>query len=335
MKKSVAISIHVGFWSIIWILFFTIIYLIDVSISPEDSISLPNRMVHKLVFMVVGYLSIPFYIFFFYTKLIIKKAKFIIYPLLLIVPFYFLHVYWEGNNTYKYIDSLMVLVVICLFAVLGGLFQFFADWFKKNQLRVELEKENYESKFALLRVQINPHFLFNTLHNIDTLIKENQNKASQSLIKLSDIMRYMLHDNQSEHVSFKKELEYIENYISLEKLRIKNQNFINFKIKGDYKGIRIAPMVFIPFIENAFKHSIDSDYENGILIKFTIDKDVIIFVCENYFDNSDSEKDKSHGIGLNTVKKRLELLYPSKHNLVIDKNDTIFKVTLEINVNES
>ncbi len=335
MKKSVVFSIHFSFWCIIGIIFFSIIYLVTKEFSlPGYSIPSDKWRIYKFFLSVIGLIAIPFYISFYYTKLIIKNSVFLIYPLILIVTLYFIHVYWEGNNVYRFVDSLLTIIIIVFFAFLGGLFQFLSDWFKNNKRTQELEKENQKSKLALLRNQINPHFLYNTLNNIDALIKVNHEKASQSLIKLSDIMRYMLHDNQTKLVLFNDELEYIENYISLEKLRIKNQNFINFKIDGNHKEIRIAPMIFIPFIENAFKHSIDSDSENGILINFTVNKNIITFICKNYFDSSDSEKDKSHGIGLNTVMKRLELLYPNKHNLVIDKNDAIFKVTLVIEFNE-
>jgi LytS/YehU family sensor histidine kinase len=198
-----------------------------------------------------------------------------------------------------------------------------------------LEKQNAESNLALLRTQINPHFLFNTLHNIDTLIMDNQAKASKALIKLSDIMRYMLNESHLDHVSLEKELDYIENYISLEKLRIKNPNFVKYTITGDYKEIKIAPMLFLPFIENAFKHSVDTECENGLEISININKNFITLNCENKFDKTYSENDNTHGIGLDTVKKRLELIYPGKHKLKISKNDSLFKAELQIEVNDN
>lgn len=333
MRKSVAFLIHFSFWCIIGIIFFSIMYVATEGFSFSKYSNLSDIWgVYKKIFEAVGLIAVPFYISFYYTKLIIKNSVFLIYPLILIVIIYFAHFYLEGNN--NYIDSLLKILLIVFFVIMGGLFQFLSDWFKNNVKTQELEKENQESKLALLRNQINPHFLYNTLNNIDALIKEDHEKASQSLIKLSYIMRYMLNDKQTELVLFKDELEYTRNYISLEKLRLKNQNFINFNIDDNHEELRVAPMIFIPFIENAFKHSVDSNCENGISINFTINKNIITFICENYIDNLDTEKDKSHGIGLHTVKKRLELLYPNKHNLVIDKNDTIFKVKLVIEVDE-
>jgi LytS/YehU family sensor histidine kinase len=164
---------------------------------------------------------------------------------------------------------------------------------------------------------------------------DNQAKASKALIKLSDIMRYMLNESHLDHVSLEKELDYIENYISLEKLRIKNPNFVKYTITGDYKEINIAPMLFLPFIENAFKHSVDTECENGLEISININKNLISLNCENKYDKTYSENDNTHGIGLDTVKKRLELIYPGKHKLKISKNNSLFKAELQIEVNDN
>jgi len=114
-----------------------------------------------------------------------------------------------------------------------------------------------KSNMALLRSQINPYFLFKTLHNIDTLMHDNQELAPKSLIKLSDIMRYMLTDSKSKLVDLQKEIGLIDNYLSLEKLRLKNEKYIDFNLSGDSMDKKIAPMIMIPFVENAFKHTVD------------------------------------------------------------------------------
>ncbi len=197
-----------------------------------------------------------------------------------------------------------------------------------------LEKENLTSNIALLQSQINPHFLFNTLHNIDSLIYENQEKASKSIINLSDIMRYMLNDAKSDFVKLHKEIEHLENYLSLEKIRLKNEKFLNYSINGNYEGINITPMILIPFVENAFKHSVDSNIENGIEIELRIKNKTLIFTCKNQFDKTVTDKDKIHGIGLDTVKKRLDLIYKNKYNLLINSDNSVFKVDLVLELNE-
>jgi sensor histidine kinase YesM len=338
MKKSVIILIHLGFWCTISIIILIIINLfasiLPIAFPAEDYDPLIDWEMYKTALMITGILAIPFYIFFFYTKLIIKNVKNLIYPLLLIVIYYIGHVIWGENNLNKYIDALMTVAVILLFGLLGGLFQFFTDWFKKNRLKVELERRNYESNFALLRSQINPHFLFNTLHNIDTLIHDNQEKASKSLVILSDIMRYMLKDAKLDFVELQKEIEHLENYLTLEQLRLKNDKFLNYSITGNYNGIKVAPMIMIPFVENAFKHSIDSSIENGIIIGIKIENGMLNFICKNQFDKSETDKDKIHGIGLETVKKRLDLIYKKKYKLSVNSDNSVYKVNLEIELNE-
>jgi len=282
-------------------------------------------------------LLIAFYGSFFFTKIIIRKTVAVVFPIIVIIgliscAILFLILHPSKIEGFLFIEFATIFFI--LMVLLGGLFQFLLAWYKNNQLRIELERQNQESKLALLRSQINPHFLFNTLHNIDTLIKDDPKKASVSLIKLSDIMRYMLREGLSGTVPIEKELEHIENYISLERLRLKNEDFINFTIEGNFKELKIAPMLFIPFVENAFKHSVDSDIDNGINVCFTFLNNTITFICENKFDMSEIDKDKSHGIGLGTVMKRLEILFPNKHNLNIIKENSFFKVRLEINCDE-
>lgn len=337
MKKSVIVLLHIGFWLMIWFLIATLVDLLSTLLSFPTGSQNPVGNITAVILSskLTGLLSIPFYVFFFYSRLIMRNIKYIIYPVILIIVYYIGHIFWGGNNANKFQDALVAVVFITLFGLLGGLFQFFTDWFKKNQLKVELERKNYESNFALLRSQINPHFLFNTLHNIDALIYDNQEKASKSLVKLSDIMRYMLKEAKFEFVELDKEISHLESYLALEKLRIKNEKFLNYSINGEAKGEKIAPMMMIPFVENAFKHSIDSNIDNGILIKIRIINHKLQFLCENIFDKSDIDKDKEHGIGLELVKKRLDLIYKNKYKLSVQKDDSIYKVNLEIELDEN
>ena len=328
MKKSVFVLIHIVFWLIIW--------LVSISLFRLSSFPLqPWNVCLSFTWPVMFLYSIPFYIFFFYAKLILKNIKYLIPLLLLIVPYYFFTLYTHSGFQYKYSNTLLSFSTDLLFGLLGALFQFFTDWFKKNEMKLELERKNNESNLALLRTQINPHFLFNTLNNIDTLIHFNQTKASKSLNMLSDIMRYMLMDAKSDRVELQSEIEHLENYLSLEQLRLKNEKFLNYSISGIASGIRIAPMIMIPFVENAFKHSVDSTIEDGIIIKIAIENDLLNFTCDNHFDKLDTDNDKVHGIGLNTVKKRLDLIYKDKYKLLINSDSFVYKVKLEIKLNEN
>ncbi len=132
-----------------------------------------------------------------------------------------------------------------------------------------------------------------------------------------------------------KEIEYLENYLLPEQLRLKNEKFLNYSITYDNKANKIAPMIIIPFVENAFKHSVDSTIENGIVIKIRLENQVLYFDCENRFDNFEMTKDSIHGIGLDTVKKRLNLIYKNRHKLSINSDNSVFKVNLELKLYEN
>ena len=183
-------------------------------------------------------------------------------------------------------------------------------------------------ELELIKSQINPHFLFNTINNIDVLIAKDAARASAYLNKLSDIMRFMLYETKTEKITLDKELTYIEKYIDLQKIRTSNMNYVNYYVVGDSSNLMIAPMLFIPFIENAFKHTENKKVENAINIKIIIEKEMIIFDCENYYTKETQVKPDQSGLGNELIQKRLTLLYPNKHTLeIINKNNT-YKVKL-------
>lgn len=233
---------------------------------------------------------------------------------------YFKAVFWNYAFFNLYVEIYSIVGV-------ATAIKLFKHWLKNQRVKNELEKQNIKSELALLRNQVNPHFLFNTLNNIDTLITKDKEKASDSIIKLSEIMRYMLYEANSEKVPLEKEIDYLKSYISLQQLRLKKQNFVEFTIQGDYKGRTISPMLFISFVENAFKHGSKITDSPGIRIELIINKQNIQFKITNYFTDN-KNKDKTEGIGLSNVNRRLELLYPDKHQLKITKDKGKFKTYL-------
>ncbi|MBN2572595.1 MAG: sensor histidine kinase [Ignavibacteriales bacterium] len=323
MKKSVIIYIHIFFWIALLATYFISPVLVRY-LSPKEfgTISIYVKLLQP-IFFYVGYLLI---------MKIKSKRNYFLYAIIGVVTSYLI-LFLISKKAFAF--GLAPLSSLFLWTTIGSLFRFFIDWFKKKNDVLVLEKENISSNLALLKNQINPHFLFNTLHNIDALIHDNQDKASKSLIKLSDIMRYMLKDTKTDFVELRNEIVYLENYFSLEGLRLKNENFFNYTISGSCNGYKIAPMILIPFVENAFKHSVDSSIENGIIVKITIENSKLIFNCENQYDNSEADKDKTHGIGLETVQKRLDLIYKNKHKLIINSENSVFKVKLELELNEN
>lgn len=233
--------------------------------------------------------------------------------------------FWNINPFYTLVN---IYTVVGLFAAIK-LTKF---WFRSQQVKKELENKNKTSELALLRSQLNPHFLFNTLNNIDSLIMTNQEKASDAIIKLSDIMRFMLYDASTDTVPLTKEINYLKSYISLQKIRLKEPNFVSFSLEGNCEGKTIAPMLFIPFVENAFKHGQKNVKAPGIKIILTCQTKSVNFEVINNFDETKSyNKDNTQGIGLANTKRRLELLYPGNHELEIIKDDNYFISRLKIN----
>jgi two-component system, LytTR family, sensor kinase len=226
--------------------------------------------------------------------------------------------------------SFNLVVFICLAS--GA--RFAVDWFENQQLKNELEKQNRLSEAALLRSQINPHFLFNTLNNIYSLAYKQDQNTPAAILKLSELMRYMLHEAGEEKVSLAKEVGYIHNYIELQKLRIKNPLQVNFEIQGDYRAQVITPMLLIPFVENAFKHGVSAYNPSEIKFSLQIDSQILKFTAENAIinlqlvNNGTTEK----GIGLQNLQKRLKLLYPEKHAIEINRSQEKYFVSLTLNL---
>ncbi|QXP53185.1 histidine kinase [Cellulophaga sp. HaHa_2_1] len=197
-----------------------------------------------------------------------------------------------------------------------------------------------EAELMLLKAQLNPHFLFNTLNNLYGLSVLKSDKLPELMLKLSDLLRYSLYDTKDAFVPLVKEITYLENYIALEKIRLENQANITFHLDGVISAEKIAPMLCIIFVENAFKHLGNSDkIKSRVLVSLKLRADKLIFSCENSTDELalDTQKlvqdEKNSGIGLKNVEKRLLLLYPDKHSLVISKNEGLFIVTLTLDLN--
>ncbi|NQU52873.1 MAG: histidine kinase [Bacteroidetes bacterium] len=197
----------------------------------------------------------------------------------------------------------------------------------------ELERKTVQSELGILRSQINPHFLFNVLNNIDSLIYEDKEKASNAIFQLSKIMRYMLQESPHEIVKLDKEITYIKDYLDLAKLSFEDPNFLNFSINGSFSDKQISPLLFIPLIENAVKHCNKKSEKPGIQIHFTIEKNYIELKTSNYIKRNDFKlPDNSTGTGLKNVERRLKLLYEENYIFDItqdmDKFDVYLKVPL-------
>jgi len=198
-------------------------------------------------------------------------------------------------------------------------------------------QQEKEAELKLLKAQLNPHFLFNTLNNLYGLSVVKSDKLPSLMLKMSDLLRYSLYDTKETMVPVEKEVTYIENYMALEKIRLEDTTDITLVKEGDLTGFQIAPMLLIVFVENAFKHLGTVDGQRS-RVAVSLKKEVgsLVFNCSNTIDTlskleEDMEKGKS-GIGLKNAKKRLALMYPDKHNLSIQKTNSSYYINLKLNL---
>ena len=206
------------------------------------------------------------------------------------------------------------------------------NWLKKNELEKELKTHQLEAELRFLKAQVNPHFLFNALNNIYSLSFTESKKTPEMILKLSDMMSYMLYDCKSEKVKLVSEIEYLRNYIDLQQLKKDGELNIDFKVNGNVSNVLITPMLFIPFFENAFKHGNLEDVENGWLkSSLNVENGMVNFTISNSTRKVKPKQEKG-GIGLENVRERLKLLYPENHELNIEKGKNQFTVDLKINL---
>jgi LytS/YehU family sensor histidine kinase len=261
-------------------------------------------------------------IVFFYPD--IGKRLLVPFLSLFVNPSYFATPHTVGLNFYN-------LTLAIQTSFWGALFYLGVDWYRKKEQKKELERQNLQSELKLLKNQVNPHFLFNTLNNIDRLIASNPDKASAMLVGLSGMMRYMVYDTNANISPLSQEIQQIRNYIDLQEMQYANPDLVAYSVEGNHEGIELAPMLFIPFIENAFKHCTDKMVRHAIRFSFRMEDNRIYFESVNIANPAQHiEKDSTGGIGLETVKRRLELLYPGKHQLQIDEKNDLFCVSLNV-----
>lgn len=206
-------------------------------------------------------------------------------------------------------------------------------WAGEAALRREREHrllvgEKRAAEAAFLKTQINPHFLHNTLNMLYGMAYSVDKSLAAALLRLSELMRYMLHDTPDGQVEVRKEIEYLEHFLALYRLRFPNRLFAEFRVEGDPTCYRVAPLLLIPFVENAFKHGVLDDPTTPVRLHLTLHSDVITFIVEN--ERHHYQADVTRGIGLTNLRRRLELLYEGRHTLQVGPVGTTFRAHLEI-----
>ncbi|QEC65207.1 sensor histidine kinase [Mucilaginibacter ginsenosidivorans] len=212
-------------------------------------------------------------------------------------------------------------------------FRLFNYWYYQQQLNNELVQAKLKAELGYLRAQLHPHFLFNTLNNIYSLCLDKSDLAPGVVLKLSDLLSYMLYDSEKERIELLKDIERLKSYLELERVRYGNRLNISFNRSGDMQGRQIAPLIMLPFVENAFKHGFDNDLNNiWITIDIKLKDDMLYMKIKNSLNKTPQVAPQANGIGLQNIRRRLELLYPDRHSLEMISDSDYFEVDLKINL---
>ncbi|WP_183575366.1 sensor histidine kinase [Mucilaginibacter sp. X5P1] len=215
-----------------------------------------------------------------------------------------------------------------IFLFLSIVLKITTDWFVNERVQRDLENQRLSAELSFLKSQINPHFLFNSLNSIYSLAYQRSETTPEAILKLSEIMRYMLYECNDNKVLLTKELQYLQNYIDLQKIRFGKKSYIDFKVTGQVDGQQIVPLLLIAFIENAFKHGVVNDPLSPIHLLIDVNEDHLHFYIQNKKHNNN--RDLMGGIGLNNVKRRLDLLYPGKYSLTINNEEQTYTSELSL-----
>lgn len=340
MSKKRITYIHLFIW------LFAIFANLPYSNFNED---LPSQQIVTYIVAFL-YLMLVFYLFYLVLVPVFLNRKKIggffgfSFLVVLIMPFFgytilfFIRALYDGSfhnfyNGYSFRMHMSGYFPVLTAAVFGSFFRVIINWFATMNQKAELDKQKLAVELDLLKSKLNPHFLFNTLNNIDSLIHQDPEEASAALIRLSDMMRYLTYETSSELVELTKEVEYMRNFIELNRLRIKSPDAIIFDVKGDL-NVMISPALFVPLIENAFKFASYRNQKACVQIQLTANDGVIELETWNFLDNNQPPAEPSHsGSGLKNLRKRLELTYHGKHQLLTEHGELQFHVKLTIDTN--
>ncbi|MCH2228812.1 MAG: sensor histidine kinase [Crocinitomicaceae bacterium] len=348
MKKSIVILLHAGYWACVLII---LSLLSGASTINFVGITDDGPSYGYVFRLFVGTALIPaltaFYLYYFFLfPEYIKKKKlgrtiglgFLFSVLGAIEGSLYLTIGIKADLMTRMGPGIFIeifssiIIIAALSGIMGFIMKGFLTWFKDMKVKEELAEKNHQMEMALVKAQLDPHFLFNTINNIDVLIQKKPEAASEYLNKLSEILRFMLFETKAEQISLNMEVDYISKFIELHRIRSSNSKFVNFK--GCESNLTVAPMLFMPFIENAFKHCSDKKSDNSIQIEIKTKGSEIFFSCKNKYDVNKKSIGTDHGLGMELINKRLLTLYPNSHNLNVSKSKAQYEVSLSLRTNE-
>lgn len=331
---------RVVYHSLFWFALFLLLLILDTT-SQNLGFVLVVELINLFFYAVVVYFNLLYLIPNYLTdKKFLLYGSLLILIVLIVTPIKMLVLFL----TFSYLPDLQAQLLIdqkwfflTTFIIAGAstLTKIISDWARYQRDRKELQTQTMQSELKFLKSQINPHFLFNTLNNLYALTLKKSDKAPEIVIKLSEMMRYMLYECNERRVLLSKEINYIQNYLDLESLRQSKDARIQFKVEGKATDQKIAPLLFIPFLENSFKHGLNSSISKGFV-------DIVVRIEDKHvqFQMQNSKTDtlpmqthkRSGGIGLANVRRRLKLQYPEKYELKIEDSPNTYSVNLDLDL---
>jgi sensor histidine kinase YesM len=332
-KKNFSRMGHIGFWIIflfISIFFFSNFWSLKISIL--------RALLNGSLFILVFYVNLMLLIPFFWARKL--YFLYILTSIGLFAIFFLLRILFRDSlfgepagiiSASRPFQSEFLIVTSFLFIFgLSIFYELVRNYFEADRRSREIIRQRDEAELQMLKSQVNPHFLFNTLNNLYTLAYTRSEKTADAIMSLSEIMRYLIYEAGAPTVPAEKDIRFLTNYVALEKLRIEDQSKVSLVIEKPAPGMMVAPLIFIAFVENAFKHSgIDFDPEGFIQIFLSFRSGEIFFSIENSIP-AGGVAGKTGGVGLPNARSRLELMYPGKINLDIKQTDLVYAVTLTI-----
>lgn len=329
--RTIQILLQAGFWLVIGTNYMN--YLLrDFALLDAFGIAIFAMLIY----------AVPFYLnYFFISDYLFIKKQYVRFAVLILLALSipvliinFTDYAWllVDESSYDYnIDGISNFI---FFLLISTAIKGMEIWMNNQQREAQREKEKLQAELNFLKLQINPHFLFNTLNNIYSLAYSGNPKSADMIAKLSQILRYMLYDCKEERVPLQKEIDLLENYINLQILKFAEERNIDLYTEGINLDHKVAPLLLINFLENSFKHSDISTNEKGwIKIAAIVENDMLEFTIANSLPRQQDAADENSGLGLANIQKQLALTYPESHQLEIEKNDHEFQVTLKINLN--
>lgn len=337
-QKIGTIVIHLAAWICILLLPMLLIY-------KQDAMHHPSNF-NTIAFVVISiiYLIEFFYLnYYFLIPRFFVKKHFAIYAsinLAILGLFMTMH-HFQPDIPMPRADQMppgapsnlfFPIILFLLFWIISSSFRIFMEWFRIDKLNADISRDKLQTELSFLKAQINPHFLYNILNNIHTLALRKSDMTADAIMKLSQMIGYLMQESNADFVLLEKELDYIRQYLALQKIRLADKADVSFEITGLPYTCEIPPLILIPFIENAFQYGVSPREVSPIRISIEITGTQLTLIVQNNKYISNNEANESSGIGILNTKRRLDLLYPGRHKLMIDDAADHYHVHLMLQI---